>query len=122
MCHNGSEVVLKFEKHHISRLPHPPYSPDTSPCDFWLFGMLKGVLKHREFNLSDEIEEAITKVWDEMQRVFHNWMSRLTWVIENRENILFNQHEMVSWHVVNLKIGGEPGTVFIPCIMCPVSP
>jgi hypothetical protein len=31
---------------------------------------------------------VITKVWDEltfdeMQRVFHNWMSRLAWVIEN---------------------------------------
>jgi hypothetical protein len=23
MCHNGSKVVSKFEKHHVSRLPHP---------------------------------------------------------------------------------------------------
>jgi hypothetical protein len=74
--------------------------------------MMKRVLKDREFDLRDEIEEAITKLWDEltfdeMQRVFHNWMSRLTWVIENGENILLNKCEMVSWHVVNLKIGGE---------------
>jgi hypothetical protein len=38
--------------------------------------------------LSDEIEEAITKVWDkptfdDMQSVFYNWTSRLAWVIEN---------------------------------------
>jgi hypothetical protein len=50
--------------------------------------MLKGVLKDREFNSSDEIEEVITKVWDELtfnevQIVFHNWTSRLAWVIEN---------------------------------------
>jgi hypothetical protein len=28
----------------------------------WLFGMLKKVLKDRQFNSTDEIEEAITKV------------------------------------------------------------
>jgi hypothetical protein len=44
--------------------------------------MLKGVLKDREFNSSDEIEEAITNVWhelsfDETRSVFHKWMGRL---------------------------------------------
>jgi hypothetical protein len=39
--------------------------------------MLKRVLKGREFNSSNEIEEAITKLWDELnfdevQSVFHS--------------------------------------------------
>jgi hypothetical protein len=80
MCHNDSKVVSKFDKDHIARLPHPSYSPDLSPCDFWLFGMLKGILKDREFHLHDETEEAITMAWndltfDEAQSVFHNWMN-----------------------------------------------
>jgi hypothetical protein len=58
LCHNGSKVVLKFDNHHIARLPRPPYSPDLSPCDVWLFGMLKGIPKDREFHSHDE--EAIT--------------------------------------------------------------
>jgi hypothetical protein len=42
--------------------------------------MLKGVLKDRELNSNNEIEEVITKVWDkftpnEVQSVFHNWTS-----------------------------------------------
>jgi hypothetical protein len=50
--------------------------------------MLKGILKHRESNSINEIEEAITQVWDELtfdegQSVLHNWTSRLVWVIEN---------------------------------------
>jgi hypothetical protein len=50
--------------------------------------MMKGVLNDGEFNSSDEIEEARTKVWDEeifdeMQSAFHNWASRLIWVIVN---------------------------------------
>jgi hypothetical protein len=50
--------------------------------------MLKEVLKAREFNPSDEAEEALTKIsdeltFDEMQGAFHNWMGHLAWVIEN---------------------------------------
>jgi hypothetical protein len=65
-----------------------PHSPDISPCGFWLFEMLKEVLKDREFKLSHEIEDAITKVWDELifdevQSLFHNWMSGLASVIGN---------------------------------------
>jgi hypothetical protein len=81
-------MVLTFEKHHVSRSPHAPYSPDINPGDVLFFEILKGVLKDRECNSSDEIEVAITKVWDELtfdevQSVFHNWMIRLAWVIEN---------------------------------------
>jgi histone-lysine N-methyltransferase SETMAR len=66
MCRNGQKIVSKFDKHHIARLPHPPYSPDLNPCDFWVFGMLKGILKDREFHLHDEIEEAITMAWNDL--------------------------------------------------------
>jgi hypothetical protein len=95
VCHNGSKVASKFENYHVPRLSHAFYSPDISPCGFWLFGMLQRVLKDREFNSIDEIEEAITKVrnkltFGEIQSVFHNCMSRLAWVTENGESILFN--------------------------------
>jgi hypothetical protein len=82
MCHNGSKVTSQFEKYHVSGSPHPTYSPGRNPCVFWTCGMLKGVLKDRELNPSDETEEAITGVWDghtfnEVQSVFHNWMNPL---------------------------------------------
>jgi transposase len=87
MYHTGSKVASKSQKHHVSRLSYPPYSPDVSPSNF-VFGMLKRVLKDRKFNESDEIEEAMTKVRDELtfhevQSLLHNWTSRLAWVIEN---------------------------------------
>jgi hypothetical protein len=34
-----------FECHGITRLPHPPDSPDLSPADFWRFGYIKGTLE-----------------------------------------------------------------------------
>lgn len=36
--------------------PHPPYSPDLAPCDFFLFPKLKMRLKGRRFNTVEEIQ------------------------------------------------------------------
>jgi hypothetical protein len=78
-CHKGSKVASKFEQHHIFRLPHPPYSPEISLCDFWLFGLLKGIMKDREFHSHEEIEEAIPVAWNDLtfedvQNIFYDWM------------------------------------------------
>jgi hypothetical protein len=67
---------------------HLPYSPDINPCDFWLFGMLKQILRDREFSSSDESEGAIAQVWknlifNDLQSVFRDWIRRLSWVAEN---------------------------------------
>jgi hypothetical protein len=51
-----SKMASKVEKHHIFRLPHPSDSPDRPPCDCWLFRLLKGIVKDREFHSHDEIE------------------------------------------------------------------
>jgi histone-lysine N-methyltransferase SETMAR len=72
----------------IERLPHPAYSPDLSPCDFWLFGMLKGNMKDRAFQTVEEIFDVITLIWngvrfEQLQSVFLNWIERLEWVISN---------------------------------------
>jgi hypothetical protein len=52
-----------------------------------LFGLLKKIFKDREFSSSEQIEEAITQVWNDLsvedvRSVFQNWMSRLACVSE----------------------------------------
>jgi transposase len=88
MCHNGTKITEKLEKRHIVRAPHPPYSPDLSPCDFWFFGILKRKMKEPVFQSEEQSLAAITENWNELtfediQRVFHNRMERLIWVIAN---------------------------------------
>jgi hypothetical protein len=66
----------------LDRVPHPPYSPDLSPCNFWLFGMLKDKIKDRLFRTIEEIITALHRVWsevtlDDSQSVFFNCMARL---------------------------------------------
>jgi hypothetical protein len=37
-------------------VPHPPYSPDLAPCDFFLFPRMKSNLKERRFQDVTEIQ------------------------------------------------------------------
>ena len=40
-CHNSDSVSNEIKKYGLARMPHPPYSQDIAPYDFWLFGFLK---------------------------------------------------------------------------------
>jgi hypothetical protein len=44
-CHAALSVRELLTKHSIPVVPHPPYSPDLAPCDFFLFSRLKSILK-----------------------------------------------------------------------------
>ena len=44
----------------IKTVPHPPYSPDLAPCDFWLFPKLRGC-RHETI---EAMKDAMTKVID----------------------------------------------------------
>ena len=48
----------------IKTVPHPPYSPDTAPCDFCLFPKLKEKLRGCRYETIEEMKEAVTKVID----------------------------------------------------------
>ena len=42
------QVAAYIEDIGMKTLNHPPYSPDLSPCDFWLFSKLKNHLSDKE--------------------------------------------------------------------------
>jgi hypothetical protein len=37
-------------------IPHPPYSLDLAPCDFFLFPKMKCKLKERRYDANEEIQ------------------------------------------------------------------
>ena len=52
----------------IKTVPHPPYSLDLAPRDFWLFPKLIGY----RYETIEEMKEAVTKVIDTLtQEEFH---------------------------------------------------
>ena len=43
----------------VSVLPHPPYSPDLAPCDFWVFPTIKNSLRGKRFSSDEELNNAV---------------------------------------------------------------
>jgi hypothetical protein len=103
---------LKFD-----RVPYPPYSPDLSPCGFWLFEMLRQKIKDRMFQTVEEIMTVVHRAWDELtlddlQFVFFNWIERLEWVSEHRMNITQTNIKRLSESLSHGEIEGRSGTLF----------
>jgi hypothetical protein len=97
MCHNGRKVTDEFDDLKLQRITHPSYSPYLSPCDFWLFGMLKQKMKDREFSGVEEIINAVQEIWREvtlerLQSVFFNWIERFEYAIEHDKEYYINAH------------------------------
>ena len=70
----------------VEIIPHPPYSPDLSPCDFWLNDYIKN-------NLSDQpnqesLVQAVCKVVHtipetEFRKTFDKLLERMKLCINN---------------------------------------
>jgi histone-lysine N-methyltransferase SETMAR len=60
--HVSGAVSEILEKYGLQVLPHPLYSPDTSPPDFDLFPKLKKPLRGKRFRSIDEVSDEVTRV------------------------------------------------------------
>ena len=66
--HKSIVVTDYLTKMGIKAVPHPPYSPDLAPCDFWLFSKLTGC----RCETIKKMKEAMMKVIDTLtQEDFH---------------------------------------------------
>jgi len=77
-----------FGQMRLTRLEHPPYSPDLAPSDFFLFGYLKAYLEGMIFESFEEMFQAVQdflyKIPIEMLgRVYSEWITRLEKCIES---------------------------------------
>ena len=68
-------------------LHHPPYSPDLSPCDYFLFPNPKLPLKGRLSEDVQDIQAAVTLSLraipqDDVQRSFQSLLDRATCCID----------------------------------------
>jgi histone-lysine N-methyltransferase SETMAR len=60
-CHAALSVREFLAKHSIPVVPHPPYSPNLAPRDFFLFPRLKSTLKGKRFQDVAEIQLNTTR-------------------------------------------------------------
>jgi len=86
---HASLIRSYLAKHQTSVVPHPPYSPDLAPADFFLFPKLKTTLNGRRFQTTAEIQEstirelrAITE--SAFKEAFQQWKKRWERCIASR--------------------------------------
>ncbi len=77
-----ADIVRRFlRQKNWPLLTHPPYSPDLSPCDFFLFPLLKRKLRGREFpntfclRIAIEAELALITA-AQWRNCFLDWVKR----------------------------------------------
>ena len=84
--HTHSNVINYLTEEGIHIMPHPPYSPDLAPCDYWLNDYIKR-------NLTDQTNEkslarAVSKVVknipeEEFKKTFDKLLERMELCINN---------------------------------------
>ncbi len=57
--HVSLETQRKLQSVKWEVLPHPPYSPDISPCDYYLFLSLSNFLCDKRFNSEEEVKTEV---------------------------------------------------------------
>ena len=85
-AHSSNLVQQFLSKHSIALLRQPPYSPDITQCDFWLFPKIKTPLKGQRLNDETAVENNATSVLKaipkcEFQDCFEKWKHRWNHVI-----------------------------------------
>jgi len=88
-AHASLLIRSYLAKHQTSVVPHPPYSPDVAPADFFLFPKLQTTLKGRRFRTIEDNQEiairelrAITE--SVFQEAFQQWKKRWERCIASR--------------------------------------
>jgi len=78
-------ICSYLAKHQTFIVPHPPYSPELAPAEFYPFPKLKTTLKGRHFQTREEIQEnairelhAITE--SVFQEAFQPLKKRWKWI------------------------------------------
>ncbi|KAJ4427945.1 hypothetical protein ANN_23957 [Periplaneta americana] len=57
-AHRSILVQEELARQQVAVLPHPPYSPDLAPCDFFRFPLMKSILRGRNFYAAEKVMTA----------------------------------------------------------------
>ncbi len=77
------KVVDSFlERNNIRVLPHPPYSPDLSPCNFWLFPILREKAAGKSYDSRSALGSALSQWLRDIPvnayiHAYESWCTRL---------------------------------------------
>jgi len=77
-AHNALSVKQFLANKNVTVLEHPPYSPDLTPCDFYLFPKIKSVLRGTHFVLVENAKAKMVEILNsltghDLRNCFEHW-------------------------------------------------
>jgi hypothetical protein len=80
--HNSKKSNECLTEFHARRVPHPAYSPDFAPSDFFLFGPVKAELQNYKIYNREDLILALRAIFDQISKealisVYVSWIERL---------------------------------------------
>lgn len=69
-AHSSAVATAKLAELRYELLPHPPYSPDLAPCDYFLFPNMKKWLGGKRFSSNEEIIDATNAYFAEFEKSY----------------------------------------------------
>ena len=87
LAHKSATVQEYLKESGLDVLDHPPYGPDLSPCDFWLFPRLKEMLAGHRFESRCGIGSAVYQCMqhipkEDYRAAFRKWVDRSKMCVE----------------------------------------
>jgi hypothetical protein len=85
--HTSRASTEWLEERDMRRMPQPPYSPDLTPSDFYLFPTVKEKLERTQVADEEQFLESLRAILrgidqEELNRVFQAWVRRIQKVSE----------------------------------------
>ena len=71
LCHKLIAKIAKLHESHFELLPHPPYSPDLAPSNYWLFADLKRMLLKKRFRSNEEAISETEAYFEAKDKLFY---------------------------------------------------
>ena len=87
--HNSKMTQTFCDHNGIIRTPHPTYSLDIAPSDFYLFALVKENLKGKKFYSQQSLIQGINEILDtieetKIKEAFSTWICRCLDAIDNK--------------------------------------
>lgn len=81
-AHTAGSTIAFLKEKNVDLMSHTPYSPDLSPCDFFLFPKVKNLMRGQRFRTPEEAVEAFRQhvlaiPQTDWQKCYDDWFHRM---------------------------------------------
>ena len=110
--HTSRTVSDTIKECKFEFIPHPPYSPDLAPCDYFLFPKLKKCLREKKFESDEAVMEAVDVFFSDQDKKFykevieeayHHWIKCVNLLGDYVEKCLKKMCSLLFYFYIRLR-------------------